>query len=198
MLKLAIFDMDGTVFENNLNWVEIREQLKVKEGNSILQEIYQDGRIDMVRLEILENHEKENTLKSIPIRGVSEFLLFLKNKNIISVLVTNNNRENTDYLINKYHMIFDMVITREMKLWKPDPDAFLYVMNELGVKPEETFSIGDSHYDIKASRGAKIPHIFIIGNSTLAQKDEVGVVYFDDYLDLVLIISSYPAFLNNY
>jgi len=190
MLKLAIFDMDGTIFENNLNWTEIREQLKVREGNSILKEIYKDGDIDLARLEILEKHEKENTLKSVPIHGVLEFLDFLRKKNIQSVLVTNNNRENTDYLINKYQLVFNMIITREMKLWKPDPDPFLYVMKTFGVTSGETFSIGDSHYDIKASRCAEIPSIFIINNSTLAQKNEPGVVYFEDYHDLIRILST--------
>ena len=42
MIKLAIFDMDGTVFESHLDWKKIKEILGVKSGN-ILKEIYKDS-----------------------------------------------------------------------------------------------------------------------------------------------------------
>ena len=42
MIKLAIFDMDGTVFENYLDWLQIRKELDIKQGGNILKEIYKD------------------------------------------------------------------------------------------------------------------------------------------------------------
>ncbi len=39
MVKLAIFDMDGTVFESYLDWKKIKTELCIENGN-ILKEIY--------------------------------------------------------------------------------------------------------------------------------------------------------------
>lgn len=187
MIKLAIFDMDGTVFESHLDWLKIREELEIEKGGNILKEIYKDDGVDESRLEILENYEKENTLKTRPIRGIADFLLYLTDGNVTTVLITNNNRENTYFLLNKFNLNFDLVITREMKLWKPDPDGFLYAMAEYRCKPEETIAIGDSHYDVRASRRARVPHIFIIKNSRVMQligANAEDVTYFEDYRDL--------------
>ena len=35
MIKLAIFDMDGTVFESHLDWIKIREELEIDRGDII-------------------------------------------------------------------------------------------------------------------------------------------------------------------
>jgi len=187
-LKLAIFDMDGTVFESYLDWLKIKEELKIKAGGNILKEIYRENRVDKKRLEILENYEKKNTLKTKPIKGIADFLLYLKTCNITAVLVTNNNRENTYFLLDKFDLNFDLVITREMKLWKPDPDAFLYTMDKYNCQPAETICIGDSHYDVKASVKAHVTDIFIIKSEHSLQLPDAGVIYFKDYIDLREII----------
>ena len=124
MIKLAVFDMDGTVFTSHLDWLKIREELNIPPGGNILKEIYNNNQVDKKRLEILESYEKENTLKTEPINGIPDFLFYLKKRNIATVLLTNNNRENTHYLLDKFDIEFDLVMTRELKLWKPDPDAF--------------------------------------------------------------------------
>ena len=190
MIKLAIFDMDGTVFTSHLDWLKIRNELDVPPGGNILEEIYKDNRVDKKRLEILENYEKENTLKTKPINGISDFIIFLKRENINTGLLTNNNRENTYYLLDKYHLDFDLVVTRELKLWKPDPDALFYTMKKTGCTPQESISIGDSHYDIKASQRANVPYIFIIKTprSISLQKENPGIILFADYIDLKNII----------
>jgi HAD superfamily hydrolase (TIGR01509 family) len=196
MIKLAIFDMDGTVFKSHLDWLRIREELNIPPGGNILEEIYMNNQVDRKRLKILENYEKENTLKTEPIIGIPDFLFYLQKRNITTVLLTNNNRENTHYLLDKFDLEFNLVITRELKLWKPDPDAFFYAMKKTGYTPEETISIGDSHYDVKASRRANVPYIFIIKTprSISLQKENTDIVLFDDYIDLKNIIKEKGLF----
>lgn len=195
MFKLAILDMDGTVFESYLDWQFIREKLKIKKGGDILKEIYRDNQVDKERLETLEAYEKENTQKTVPIKGIKEFLTRLKNKQIPTALVTNNNTENTDFLLEKFNLDFDLVITRDLNLWKPEPDALLYAMKKYGSAPGETVSIGDSIYDVRASRRAKVPRIFVIDNAKTREflaneSSENGkdVTFFKDYLELQEIL----------
>lgn len=189
MIKLAIFDMDGTVFESYLDWSHIRKELGIE--SNILKEIYQDGIVDQRRLEILENYEESNTLNTKPVKGISQCLDYLENREIKTALVTNNNKKNTDFLLHKFNLRFDTVITREMKLWKPDPDAFLFVMELYRCRAYEVIAIGDSHYDVKAAKAADIPGIFIINNqahSLRRQVDDSGVVYFEDFFHLKEIL----------
>jgi HAD superfamily hydrolase (TIGR01509 family) len=199
MIKLAIFDMDGTVFTSHLDWLKIREELNIPPGGNILKEIYMNNQVDRKRLEILENYEKENTLKTEPIKGIPNFLFYLHKGNITTVLLTNNNRENTHYLLDKFDLDFDIVMTRELKLWKPDPDAFFYAMKQTGYTPKESISIGDSHYDVKASRRANVPYIFIIKTprSISLQKENPDIVLFQDYFDLKAIIKRKGILVHN-
>jgi HAD superfamily hydrolase (TIGR01549 family) len=183
-IKLAIFDMDGTVFESHLEWLKIREELKIPAGGDILAEIYCGGGVDTKRLEILEGYERENTLNTQPIAGVADFLLYLYECRVITVLLTNNNRENTEYLLRKFSLSFDHVITREMKLWKPEPKAFFYLMDYYGCNVGEMISIGDSHYDLKASQQAGVPRIYLIENPHTLQLQGPDVTLFRDYIQL--------------
>ncbi|MCU0290163.1 MAG: HAD family hydrolase [Acidobacteria bacterium] len=190
MIKLAVFDMDGTIFESYLDWLQIRAELNIPAGSSILQEIYKDGKVDLDRLEILERYEEENTLKTKPIDGVMECIGYLVNHQVKTVLLTNNNKKNTDFLLTRFALHFDAVITREMHLWKPGPDAFFYIMNLYDSTAEEIISIGDSHYDIHASRAANIPAIFIIKNQDegIPIENENDVIYFENYNHLKEIL----------
>ncbi|MDQ1355615.1 MAG: phosphoglycolate phosphatase [Acidobacteriota bacterium] len=190
MIKLAVFDMDGTIFESYLDWLKIREELNIPRGDSILKEIYKDGKVDEPRLEILEKYERENTLQTKPIHGFSECLHYLESRQIKTALVTNNNKGNTDYLLDRFNLRFDLVVTREMRLWKPEPDAFFYIMNLYGCTAEEIISIGDSHYDFRASRAAHIRAIFIIENENrgVPIESDDGITYFNDYYHLKEIL----------
>lgn len=183
--------MDGTIFESSLDWLTIRQHLEIADGTSILSEIYRDGWVDERRLKILEDFERKNTLEARPMVDVGHFLDYLRAQHIPCVLITNNNRDNTRFLLNRYKLEdrFALVMTRETRMWKPDPDAFIYALNSYGCKGEEAVSIGDSHYDVKASRGAGIAHIYIIRNRFTNTKSLHGLEgedlsYFDNYNQL--------------
>jgi HAD superfamily hydrolase (TIGR01549 family) len=187
MIKLAIFDMDGTVFESYLNWPEIKQTMDIKTGN-ILKEIYTGNSVDTRKLDILEKYEEENSLRTKPIRGIGEFLSFLTDVQIPKVLITNNNQRNTDYLLKKFNLAFDLIITREMNLWKPEPHGLIYAMELFHCQTHETISIGDSNYDVWASREARINNIYIIQTPNKIIDTDDDVHFFNDYLELKQII----------
>jgi len=187
-IKSAIFDMDGTLFKSHLDWLQIREELQLNPGDNILKEIYLKDQVDYRRLAILEKFERENTLKTEPIDGIAPFLDYLNSKKILTILLTNNNQKNTSYLLSKFNLRFHLVITREMNLWKPEPDAFFYIMKEYGFEPDNLISIGDSHYDIKASREANLKHIFLIKKAKTLEIEDPDIILFKDYYDLKKIL----------
>lgn len=164
-IKLVVFDLDGTVVENDYDWPLIRRTLGV-EGDSILS--YLDGLPEPERshkYSLLEEFEKQQTEQARLKPGIRQFLRDLKSRGIKTALVTNNNRENTEFLLNKFNLDFDLVITRESGLRKPGGEPFLEVMNRFGVTAEQTVVIGDTHYDVQAASRAGIDQVFILKSS---------------------------------
>lgn len=164
-VRLVIFDLDGTVVENNYDWPLIRRVLGV-EGDSILS--YLDSLPEPERshkYSLLEEFEKQQTVLARLKPGIRPFLEDLKLCGLQTALVTNNNRENTEFLLKKFNLDFDLVITRESGLRKPGGEPFLEVMNRFGVTPEQTVVIGDTHYDVQAASRAGIERVFILKSS---------------------------------
>ena len=163
-LRGIIFDLDGTVVENDYDWPGIRESLGTG-TTSIL------GYLDSLeepersaKWAILESHEAAQTEASVLRRGVRELLALLRGRGIATALVTNNSRKNTEFLLGKFGLDFDCVITRESGLWKPSGAPFLEVLRTLGLEPEACVVVGDTRFDVLAALDAGIGAIFLLSD----------------------------------
>jgi len=186
-IDLIILDMDGTLFTSNVDWSSVKKKLNVY-NSSILEKIYNGALVDRVGLKYLEDIEEKNTLEANLIEGSLEFINEIRKRGIKSSLVTNNSRKNTNYLLNKFDLSFDMIITRDEKMWKPSPSAFKFSMELFKVEPKNTISIGDSDLDITASIRSNISDIFIIEDSNISGKYPQNINYFKDFHELNNII----------
>lgn len=163
-LRAVIFDLDGTVVENAYDWAAIRAELG-DSGLSILG--YLSGLDEPERSRkwaVLERHETEQTARSVLRDGIRELLDFLRVKRVRTALVTNNSRKNTAYLLEKFGLVFDRVVTRESGLWKPSGAPFRAVLEAFGTSGEDCCVIGDTKFDILAALDAGIGPIFLLGN----------------------------------
>jgi len=161
-LKGIIFDMDGTVVDVPYDWNRIKAEL-MTQGKSIL--VYLRSLEEPERSEkwkVLEKYEKEATSKARLKRGMRGFLDLLNEKGIKKALVTNNSQKNVSFLLKKFDLEFDCVISRESGLWKPSGAPFLAALEKLGLRRKECCVVGDSHFDIKAAEEAGIPNVFIL------------------------------------
>ncbi len=182
-LKAVIFDLDGTVVENSYDWPKIRQELET-DDTSLLG--YLDSLAEPERSrkwDILERHEFEQTAGSMLRQGVSELLSFLREEGLKSALVTNNSRANTDFLLGKFRLTFDLIITREAGLWKPSGAPFRKVMQAFGVAADECCVIGDTRFDILAAMDAGITAILLLSADSDAFED-YPVEVFDSVEDL--------------
>lgn len=157
-----IFDLDGTIVDAPYDWKQIKAELRT-EGKPILSFIHSlDDAEKAKKLKILEKYEKEATSKAILKEGMWELLDFLSRKGIKKTLVTNNSESNVFYLMKKFNLDFEYVISRESGLWKPSGAPFVAVLKKLKLKREECCVVGDSHFDVKAAIESGIEHIFIL------------------------------------
>lgn len=182
--KLVIFDLDGTIVENDYDWAAIRKELGIESGSILA---YLESLPEPLRSEkyaLLEAREKEQTEKSVLKKGIEKLLGWLKEKGMRIALVTNNSRENVNYLLRKFHLEFDYVLTRESGCHKPSAKPFLVVMEHFLVVPAETLVIGDTNYDLLAAKEAGISHIFILKNQR-TPPDLKGAQIFSSVSDLL-------------
>jgi len=161
-LKGAIFDMDGTVVDVPYDWGEIKAELETQ-GKPILPYIHNLGEPERSeKWRILERFEYEATQKAKLKPGMREFLGLLSARGVKKALVTNNSRKNVSFLLKKFRLEFDCVISRERGLWKPSGAPILVALKELQLDKEECCVVGDSHFDVRAAEEAGIPLIFIL------------------------------------
>jgi HAD superfamily hydrolase (TIGR01509 family) len=163
-LRGVIFDLDGTVVENDYDWPRIREQLGTGDTSILgyLESLEEPER--SAKWTVLETHEAEQTEASVLREGVRELLALLRGRGIPAALVTNNSRKNTEFLLGKFGLEFACVITRESGLWKPSGAPFLEVLRTLRLRPDECGVIGDTHFDVLAALDAGIGSIFLLSD----------------------------------
>lgn len=154
--------MDGTVVDVPYDWKKIKQELQTG-GDPILSHIQSLKEPERSRKwAILESFEEEATAQATLKDGMEKFLALLKKKAVKTALVTNNSRKNLDFLMNKFRLNFDFLLSREAGLWKPSGAPFLFVLKNLGIKNTECCVIGDSHFDVKAAEDAGIERIFVL------------------------------------
>jgi pyrophosphatase PpaX len=183
-IRGVIFDLDGTVVENDYDWTRIREDLGTG-ATSIL------GYLDSLeepersaKWSILEAHETAQTEASVLRDGVRELLALLRARGVAAALVTNNSRRNTEFLLAKFDLPFDQVITRESGLWKPSGAPFLEVLRTFHFAPGECGVIGDTRFDVLAALDAGIDKIFLLSEEP-ERFDGLPVEVYPDLEDLI-------------
>lgn len=158
--------MDGTVVDVPYDWGKIKAELGTQ-GKPILTYIENlDEPERSEKWKILERFESEATQKAKLKPGMREFLDLLSSRGVKKALVTNNSRKNVSFLLEKFRLEFDCVISRERGLWKPSGAPILVALKELHLNKEECCVVGDSHFDIRAAEEAGIPLIFILNEDT--------------------------------
>lgn len=161
-LKGIIFDLDGTVVDVPYNWNQIKKELKTQ-GEPILYFLSSLKEPERsAKWKLLEKYENEATLRAVLKEGIQEFLDFLAQAGIKKALVTNNSRKNVSYLLDKFNLKFECIISRESGLWKPSGVPLFAALKKLEIKREESCVIGDSHFDIQAAADAGISKVFIL------------------------------------
>jgi HAD superfamily hydrolase (TIGR01509 family) len=172
-LEAVIFDMDGTIVDSDYHWPSIRERLGVGH-HSIIDEL--NGLPEPERSEKwndLDQIERRATMEARLKPGVPELLDLLAEHDLKTALVTNNSESNTRWLLDRYDLGFELVMSRDSGLWKPSGAPLAEAMIRLGVESAHTLAVGDSGYDIRAAREAGCGHVCIVHGACL--EDEVDL-----------------------
>jgi len=179
-LRLAVFDLDGTLVDSQRNIVravadaatqvglavpaanmiprviglsldEALAQLFPKADQTALTELDRIYRDCFVRYRAMPDYEE-------PIfEGVHETLEALDKAGVILGIATGKARRGVDYFLDRQGLVgrFATIETPDTAPGKPHPGMVLQAMAAIGTSPESTVVIGDTTYDMLMARAAK-------------------------------------------
>jgi len=202
--KAVIFDLDGTLIDNNSyhlkSWIEYLKN----HGRNISEEEYNlnfNGRTnkDVIQYifdrqmndeEILKySLEKEALYRKNykefikPVNGLIEFMRILKRKNIAMAIATSGIQPNIDFMfenipIKKYFKT--VVNSSHIIKGKPDPEIYLKAASLLNVSPKNCLVFEDAVVGIKSAKSAGMRVVAITTTQSKKELLEADMIV-DDY-----------------
>jgi len=183
MIKAVLFDFDGVIVSSEeihrLTFIELLSK-EVSQSRwysefagtgsrkifkKLLDEDGKEADMDELvekRRGMFNEHVDAGEAKEIS--GLSDFLYFLREKNIKIAIVSGGHRGYIEKLIDMLGIAdyFDYIVTADdVPYRKPDPKPFLMAAEFLGIPPEDCLVIEDSYSGCQAARSAGMKLIWM-------------------------------------
>jgi HAD superfamily hydrolase (TIGR01509 family) len=153
--RAVIFDLDGTLADSALDFDAIREEIGLRPGLPILEQLADADAATRERAEIvMRRHERKAIAAASPTDGCADLIARLGAIGIPAAILTRNIREVVHTFARTFAFRFAAVYTREDGPPKPSPAGVLKLCADLGVAPGETLTVGDYKFDVMAGKSA--------------------------------------------
>ena len=160
--RAILFDMDGTLTEERLQWDDLRADLGVPAGQAILEAVLLMEAAARAKAEApLHRLEHEAATRAVLNPGCTDLLHWLDARGIGRALITRNTRASVRTVFDRCGLHFDVAITREDGEYKPDPAPLRHACERLGVDPADAWMVGDWKYDIEAANNADMHAVWL-------------------------------------
>jgi HAD superfamily hydrolase (TIGR01549 family) len=147
----VVFDLDGTLVVEQLDYEAIRRELGLAprvpllEGIAALSEAEQ-----LLAHEVLHRHEHAAASTATPHAGVTAFFDWLDSRGVRRGVFSRNSRAAVNFVLERCGLQCDIVVAREDAPHKPSPDGLLLICAAWNLPPAEVLMIGDYLYDVQA------------------------------------------------
>lgn len=185
MIKGAIFDMDGLMFDSERLVCSIWQEMMDENGYKFNVDIFKntiglrqdkskkfytslygvDFDYDGFKIQSRQRFYKRIEKDGVPIKkGLFELLDFLKDNNIKMAVATSTSAKTALKVIKKagvYDYFDSFVCGDDVKNGKPHPEVFLTAAERIGVPPEECIAFEDSINGIKSAFAANMTTVMV-------------------------------------
>jgi 2-haloalkanoic acid dehalogenase type II len=146
---------DGVMAENFAGWKSRREWMYIQERLRLLLDRLEAA--DRIKVEdLVATFSREATRRLAFLEGAEQALRAARQSGRKTALLTNGRSEVQRPKVFAFglHTEVDFVgITGELGAWKPEPAAFLLVLDKLGVQPAHALMVGDNEdFDIAPAK----------------------------------------------
>jgi HAD superfamily hydrolase (TIGR01509 family) len=187
VLQLIVFDLDGTLVTAEIDFLAMRtairdhlitqgfplEVLPMNSTQDLLRSAFAyAGKKGKTPVELSQIRDQiyavaveiewEGAKKAQLIPGTKETLLQLKQRQINTAILTNDNRAVADFLLEKYELLplVDFIVSRdEAPHMKPSTEGLELILAHFEVSPDQALFIGDSTIDIMTANKLKMRSI---------------------------------------
>lgn len=193
-IRLASFDMDGTVLERNSSWTALHSHFGTEHLGAASLQLYSEGKIDykeFMRRDIaawpkgVTRDEVAGVLSGYTLRKEAEGVFEeLRNRGIKTALVTSGidilakevaERLRMDYWIANGLRFDSRGSLLPTGVGRVDPTrkdlAYLKLLRRAGVHPKRTIAVGDTIYDLRFLKSARLG--FMLAHTTRVEDPEV-------------------------
>jgi beta-phosphoglucomutase len=204
----AIFDMDGTLIDNNVYHFKAYQQLFENHGlptlspqtfneqlsgvpglmglHKILDGQFNDDELKAMFEEKNENYKTLYAPFIQPINGLERFLTELKDAGVIMAVATSASHGNVDFVFGHLNIrqYFDAIVDNTgLTRGKPDPEIFLKAATALNMRPANCVVFEDSISGVKAANSAGMKVVAITTTHKAGELQPVNILI-NDYADI--------------
>ena len=182
MMKAALFDLDGVVFDTEPQYTifwgaQCREfhpehpglEHEIK-GQTLVQiyDAWFSGELQEKQAVITERlNLYEQQMDYIYVPGFEDYVKKLRARGVKTAVVTSSNRIKMEAVYQRhpeFKGLFDAILTSEdFERSKPDPDCYLKAANRLGASVKDSVVFEDSFNGLKSGRAAGM---YVVGLAT--------------------------------
>lgn len=214
MLKLIVFDVDGTLVDTDevilATWKELIRRYKPKDYflddsiiktfsgpplNESLKRVFPELDQEFIAKEynnVTPKFYKEN-IKTFP--NVREVLIKLKNDGYKLAILTSKDSNMTKYTLELAKIdinLFDEIVTSsDVKKLKPNPDGLIKIFNSLNVTNDEAINVGDTEFDYYCGINANVKTIMMTMKERHFESKIFPLAFCSNYNDLYKEIKKY-------
>ena len=171
--KLIIFDLDGVLIDSlsNMRYAlkntanHINQKISFNEYKKyiglpfekILGKLNIQG--DYHKIKTLYSKYSMETINNLQIKKKELNELKRLKKKYFLAIFTSKDKIRTFKILKKYN-IFNMIITSDDVIHgKPNPEGLLKIINKTKIKKINTYFVGDTLFDLKAAKAAKVNYL---------------------------------------
>lgn len=213
MIKLLIFDMDGTLFDTDdvivHTWLELFKEFKPKDFHMDLETIqgfsgpplseslssvFPERNLDFMTNEYGKRTRKYYDTDIKEFSGARKVIEQFKLDGYKLAILTSKNREMAIYSLKilNYEKYFDYVLTSsDIAKLKPDPTGINNIMNHFNVNKDETITIGDTDFDYLAAKNADVKVIMATMKKRIYQSKLIPFAFVNSYNELYKVVRNY-------
>jgi haloacid dehalogenase superfamily, subfamily IA, variant 3 with third motif having DD or ED len=189
----VIFDLDGTLIDNNSFHLKAWQQFYKKRNRSLTEEEYKKHFNGKTNVDVLAHvfemplslkdtdkytNEKEDLYREIyspyikPVKGLLNLLHQIQKAGLPMAIATSGIKVNIDYMFEHIpiqHYFNEVIYSKHIKKGKPDPEIYLVTADKLNVAPGKCIVFEDSVAGIQSAKAAGMKVVAITTTHTIEE-----------------------------